>query len=162
MSKGTLALVAMLAAMSAHAADQTLHGIGRPLTPDDFRAVSPIVFPDGAGLHGAKGEGSDDFPALAGGVGTLKSKEPVVTVGSYWPHATTLWDYIHRAMPYAEPGSLSVDDTYALTAYVLRLNGIVGEAAVLDDRSLPRIRMPNRAGFVADPRPDFPARAHSR
>ena len=75
------------------------------------------------------------------------------TVGSYWPYATTLFDYICRAMPYNAPQSLSADEVYAVTAYVLHLNGIVPADARLDARTLPRVRMPNRDGFVSDPRP---------
>ena len=80
-------------------------------------------------------------------------------MGSFWPHATTLFDYIRRAMPYDAPQSLSADETYALSAYVLHLNGILPEEAELDAASLPKVRMPNRDGFTADIRPDVPARA---
>ena len=84
----------------------------------------------------------------------MSTDKPVLTVGSYWPYATTVWDYIRRAMPYQNPGSLSTDEVYALTAYVLFINGIVRQSDVLDRASLPRIRMPNRDGFVGDQRPD--------
>ena len=106
-----------------------------------------------AKCHGEKGEG-DVGPRLVGGQGTLATPKPVKTVGSFWPHATTVWDYIHRAMPFNEPGVLSPSQVYAVTAYVLYLNDIVGEKQVLDSKTLPKIRMPNRDGFVADPRPD--------
>jgi cytochrome c len=76
---------------------------------------------------------------------------PIKTVGSYWPYATTLFDYIHRAMPYQEPGSLSIDDTYAVAAYILSLNGIFPADGRLDQSTLPAIKMPNRDGFVPDP-----------
>jgi cytochrome c len=92
--------------------------------------------------------------ALAGGQGTLKSPKPLRTVGSYWPYATTIWDYVNRAMPFKNPGVLSHDQVYAVTAYVLFLNGLVSENAVMDAKSLPKVQMPNRNGFVADPRPD--------
>jgi hypothetical protein len=75
---------------------------------------------------------------------------PVKTVGSFWPYATTLFDYIHRAMPYQAPGSLSVNDTYAVAAYILNLNGIIAADGKLDKESLPKIQMPNRGGFVPD------------
>jgi cytochrome c len=97
--------------------------------------------------HGAKGEGK---PAdrLAGGVGSLVSTTPVRTVGSFWPYATTLFDYTRRAMPLTRPLSLTNDEVYAVTAYVLHLNGIVKDDAVMDARTLPLVRMPNRDGFI--------------
>lgn len=92
---------------------------------------------------------------LAGGAGTLASPAPVKTVGSYWPHATTLFDYIRRSMPFTAPQSLDANQVYALTAYVLFLNDIVTQDQRLDARTLPGIQMPNRDGFVwPDPRPD--------
>jgi S-disulfanyl-L-cysteine oxidoreductase SoxD len=97
--------------------------------------------------HGVKGVGKP-ADALAGGIGTLASKAPLRTVGSYWPYATTLFDYVRRAMPLANPLSLSDDEVYAVSAYVLFLNGIVAEDAVLDARTLPQVKMPNRDGFV--------------
>jgi S-disulfanyl-L-cysteine oxidoreductase SoxD len=105
-----------------------------------------------ASCHGATGrEGPNDV--LAGGQGTLASARPVRTVGSYWPYATSLWDYINRAMPFAQPRSLTADQVYAVTAYILHLNGIIGEADVLSAETLPRVRMPNRDGFIPDGRP---------
>jgi cytochrome c len=109
-----------------------------------------------ATCHGPSGvEGPQDV--LVGGRGSLAAKaasRPLKTVGSYWPYATTLWDYIRRAMPFDHPGTLTTDEVYGSTAYVLFLNGIIGERDVLDQNTLPRIAMPNRNGFVADPRPD--------
>lgn len=105
--------------------------------------------------HGPSGtEGPMD--RLAGGQGSLATDSPVKTVGSYWPYATTVFDYVRRTMPLTAPGSLTNDQAYAVTAYVLFLNGIVGENDVIDAGSLPRIPMPNRDGFVRDPRPDVP------
>lgn len=106
-----------------------------------------------AACHGDKGQGGIG-PALAGGIGSLATKDPKKTVGSYWPYAPTLYDYIHRAMPYDAPQSLSPDQTYAATAYVLRLNGLVAADAVMNAASLPKVAMPNRRGFTGDPRPD--------
>ena len=94
---------------------------------------------------------------LVGGRGSLESDMPIKTVGSFWPYATTLFDYIRRAMPYPTPGALTNDDTYAVAAYILNLNGILPADAKLDRESLPKIRMPNRDGFVPDPTFD-PAR----
>lgn len=144
---------------------------GRPATPDEIRLWDIDVRPDGRGLpdgrgsvargktvfeencaacHGENGVGGIK-DRLAGGQGTLASDSPIKTVGSFWPYATTLFDYIHRAMPYQAPGSLEVDDTYAVAAYILSLNGILGPNGTLDKQSLPRIKMPNRDGFVPDP-----------
>jgi S-disulfanyl-L-cysteine oxidoreductase SoxD len=103
-----------------------------------------------AACHGDNGQGGIK-DRLVGGQGTLASDNPIKTVGSFWPYATTLFDYIHRAMPYQAPGSLSVDDYYAVTAYVLSLNGILAPDGNLDKETLPRVRMPNRDGFIPDP-----------
>ncbi len=171
-----LVCVVCLAATPARA-EPARYGLGRPPTPEELRALDISVAPTGAGLppgrgtaragraryatlcalcHGARGEGVGAFSALAGGRGTLSSARPLLTVGSYWPYATTLWDYIRRGMPYLTPGTLGTDDVYALTAFVLHLNGIVDEDAVLTETTLPRVQMPNRDGFVGDPRPDVP------
>lgn len=160
-------IVSALVLSGASVADAQL-GIGHVASATEISAENLTAFPDGGGLppgkgtakqgsgiyatqcaacHGSRGEGREDFPALAGGRGSLTSGKPILTVGSYWPYATTVWDYINRAMPYANPGSLRANEVYALTAYVLYLNGIVGEAEVLDRASLPRVRMPNRNGF---------------
>src|SRR5437773_1150500 len=78
----------------------------------------------------------------------------IKTVGSYWPYATTVWDYINRAMPFNQPGLLKPPEVYALVAYILNRNGIIGDNDAMDAKSLPKVKMPNRDGFVADPRPD--------
>ncbi len=146
---------------------------GRLATPAEIAAADIDVRADGAGLppgrgsvpdgatlfasgctacHGGQGQKPiAGAPLLMGGVGTLATPKPVKTVGSYWPYATTLFDYIRRAMPFQAPGSLTDAQVYALTAYILRLNGIVPEDAVLDAASLPKVRMPNRDGFVPNP-----------
>jgi mono/diheme cytochrome c family protein len=149
-------------------------GVGRTPTAEEVQRWDISIAPDGTGLpagsgtaavgadiyanrcakcHGAKGEGRDSVP-LAGGQGTLKNPKPLRTVGSYWPHATTIWDYVNRAMPFNNPGMLTHDQVYSVTAYILFLNGIITETAVMDAHSLPKVQMPNRKGFVADPRPD--------
>jgi cytochrome c len=103
--------------------------------------------------HGADGTGPMD--RLVGGKGTLDSNKPVRTVGSYWPYATTLWDYIHRAMPFNSPQSLSPDQVYAVTAYVLYLNHIVPQDATMSRDTLPKVKMPNQGDFIRpDQRPD--------
>ena len=103
-----------------------------------------------AACHGEKGEGGEGMVGgrLVGGKGTLASGKPVKTVGSYWPYATTLYDYVHRAMPFNAPQSLTPDQVYAVSAYVLNLNGIVPDDAVMDKNTLPKVEMPNRDGFV--------------
>jgi cytochrome c len=112
-----------------------------------------------AACHGTFGEGEGRFPKLVGGMGTLKLDRPEPTVGSYWPFAPTLWDYINRAMPMPAPHTLSGDDVYALTAYILHLNNIVPSEFVADRDSLPKVKMPNHDSFVwTDPRPDTMAR----
>lgn len=153
---------------------QTSHGIGRAPSAAEIAAWNIDITPDGRNLpagqgsvahgkqvydaqcascHGAKGEGAMG-DRLAGGAGTLNTARPVKTVGSYWPYATTLFDYIRRAMPLNAPQSMSNDDVYAVSAYVLHLNGLVPENTVLDGKGLTAVRMPNRDGFVSDPRPD--------
>jgi S-disulfanyl-L-cysteine oxidoreductase SoxD len=158
-------------------ADSDPLGIGHGATPSQIAGWDIDVRADGQGLpqgrgsvregerifaetcaacHGAKGEGK---PAdrLVGGFGTLATSKPVRTVGSYWPYASTLFDYIRRAMPFNSPQSLTPDQVYAVSAYVLYLNNIVTEDTVLDATSLPRVEMPNRNGLTSpDPRPDVP------
>jgi cytochrome c len=150
-------------------------GIGRPATKDEIKGWDIDVRPDGHGLpagkgsvkdgealyqdrcaacHGEFGEGKDRWPALIGGSGKLTDDDPKKGVGNYWPYATTLFDYIKRAMPFGNAQSLSDDEVYAITAYVLHLNDVLNPEAVLDRDSLLRIRLPNAANFVPDPRPD--------
>lgn len=97
--------------------------------------------------HGPKGAGKPADP-LVGGIGSLASGKPMRTVGSYWPYATTLFDYTRRAMPTTAPQSLTNEEVYAVTAYVLFLNGIVPESAVMNAKTLPQVKMPNRDGFI--------------
>ncbi len=109
--------------------------------------------------HGEKGAGKP-ADVLVGGIGslaTVATARPVRTVGSYWPYATTLFDYVRRAMPITNPLSLSDDEVYAVSAYVLFLNGIVGEDAVMNAQTLPQVKMPNRDGFVSE----WPPRARN-
>jgi S-disulfanyl-L-cysteine oxidoreductase SoxD len=164
-------LVAAALALGLLAAPAFAFDLGRPATPEEIKLWDIDVTPDGKGLpvgsgtvaqgkqvfadnctacHGDNGQGGIK-DRLAGGQGTLASSAPIKTVGSFWPYATTLYDYIHRAMPYPTPGSLSTDDTYAVTAYILSLNGIVPPDGKVDKDSLPKIKMPNRDGFIPDP-----------
>ncbi len=103
--------------------------------------------------HGDAGKGGDEG-ALVGGQGSLATPKPLKTVGSFWPRATTLFDYVRRAMPYKNPGSLSDPQVYAVTAYILNLNGIVKPEERIDSQALLKLKMPNRDGFIPDARPD--------
>jgi cytochrome c len=100
-----------------------------------------------ANCHGVEGEGSIN-DRLSGGHGSLRSDAPVKTIGSYWPYATTVFDYVRRAMPYTTPGSLSSDQLYAVTAYLLFLNGIIDRDHSLNETNLHQVQMPNRNNFV--------------
>lgn len=167
-----VALVAI--AFIANAQAETHYGIGRAATPAEIAGWNIDIDRDGnnlpagsgtvshghdvfdqqcAGCHGAKGEGGVG-DKLVGGQGTIATPKPVKTVGSFWPYAPTLFDYIRRAMPQNAPQSLSNEDVYAVSAYVLHLNGLLPADATLDAKSLPAIKMPNRNMFVGDPRPD--------
>jgi len=153
-------LAFLLAASAPH--------FGTPADPALVKAWDVSIPPDGKGLPAGKGSVSEGLaiytqkcvmchgvngvgkPAdqLTGGVGSLASANPVKTVSSYWPYATTLFDYIRRAMPVTSPHSLSDHEAYALTAYILSIDGIVKKDAVLDAKSLPKVKMPNRDGFI--------------
>ena len=134
-------------------------GVGLPPGSGDVSKGEAVFAEQCAACHGTFGEGEGRFPKLAGGIGTLKDDRPELTVGSYWPFAPTLWDYINRAMPMPAPHTLSADDVYALTAYILSLNNIVPNDFVADRNSLARIKMPNRDNFLwTDPRPDTAAK----
>jgi cytochrome c len=166
--------ISIAAGLSAVAQDGGHLGIGQPVSEADLRSWNIDAGPDGAGLppgqgsvqagkaiyetkcitcHNVEGQGQP-MDRLAGGQGTLKSAKPVKTIGSYWPYATTVFDYVRRAMPLDRPQSLSPDEVYALTAYLLHLNGVIDSEAVMSARTLPKVHMPNRAAFRPDPRPD--------
>jgi cytochrome c len=147
------------------------YDFGRPATPEEIKLWNIDVLHDGKGLpegsgtvaqgkevyvencavcHGEKGQGGPK-DRLVGAIGTLTSDNPIKTVGSFWPYATTVFDYIRRAMPYPAPGSLSADDTYAVVAYILSLNRIIPADGKLDKETLPEVKMHNRNGFIRDP-----------
>ena len=165
MRKIILAGLFCVAATAAFAAGPQF---GVPADPARMKAWDITILPDGSNLppgkgsvkegeaiyaancqmcHGVEGKGQ---PAdrLTGGIGTLNTPTPVKTVASYWPYATTVFDYIRRAMPVTHPRSLDDHEVYALTAYILSIDGIVKKDAVLDAKSLPKIKMPNRDGFI--------------
>jgi mono/diheme cytochrome c family protein len=144
--------------------------LGRVATAEEVAGWDISIPPSGAGLpagsgtarqgatvyaakclacHGEKGAGKP-ADALVGGIGSLATAQPVRTVGSYWPYATTLFDYVRRAMPIDHPLSLTNDEVYAVSAYILYLNGIVAEDAPMTAMTLPLVKMPNRDGFVSD------------
>ena len=134
-------------------------GAGLPAGSGTVARGEDVYAEQCAACHGTFGEGEGRFPKLVGGKGSLKLDRPEPTIGSYWPFAPTLWDYINRAMPMPAPHTLSGDDVYALTAYILNLNDIVPSEFVADRDSLPKVKMPNRDSFVwTDPRPDTMAR----
>jgi mono/diheme cytochrome c family protein len=164
------AVLLLIAAWSAAALVRAADGpkLGRELTAEEVRKVDITVAPDGSGLpsgggsvaagaaiyaqkcqgcHGQDGTGKPQ-DQLTGGVGSLASGKPVKTPISFWPSATTLFDYIRRAMPITAPQSLTNNEVYAVTAYLLSVDGIVAKDAVLDAKSLPQVKMPNREGFV--------------
>src|SRR6202034_3666367 len=162
-----LAIAAMVVSGAVYAAER--YDFGRPATPAEIAGWNIDISPDGAGLppgrgdvrqgeaifadkcaacHGARGEGKP-MDRLAGGAGTLRDKKPEKTVGSFWPYATTLFDYVRRAMPLNAPQSLTADEVYAVSAYVLFLNGIVTQDTTLGADTLAKIKMPNRDGFVS-------------
>ncbi len=160
-------------------ADEASLPYGRLAVAEELAAWDIDVRPDGAGLpegsasaedgeqlfydrcaacHGEFGEGVDRWPVLMGGFDTLTEDRPEKTVGSYWPYTSTLWDYIHRAMPFGEAQSLTDEEVYAVSLYVLYLNDLVELDAVYDQDSFAAIEMPNADGFfMPDPRPDASA-----
>jgi mono/diheme cytochrome c family protein len=165
---------ALVVACATCAQAQSPYGIGRSATPAEIAGWNIDIdrygdnLPPGSGsvshgrevfdqqcaaCHGTRGEGGVG-DRLVGGQGTLATPKPVRTVGSYWPYAPTLFDYIRRAMPQNAPQSLSNEDVYAVSAFILNLNGLLAADATLDARTLSAIEMPNRSMFVGDPRPD--------
>jgi mono/diheme cytochrome c family protein len=175
MHRQVLRIAAVLALTFAARAETPGHyGIGRTATDKEIAGWNIDIGRDGSNLppgsgtvahgrevfaqqcsacHGEKGEGGIG-DRLVGGEGTLASAKPIKTVGSYWPYAPTLFDYIRRAMPQNAPQSLSNEDVYAVSAYILNMNGLLAADATLDAKSLSAIKMPNRRMFVSDPRPD--------
>jgi S-disulfanyl-L-cysteine oxidoreductase SoxD len=164
-----LALASVTALASAAALAAETPNLGRAATAEEVASWDISVGPDGAGLppgsgtpkqgeavyaakcqacHGEKGAGKPN-DQLVGGQGSLPGDKPALkTVGSYWPYATTVFDYVRRAMPYNESKSLTNDEVYAVAAYILNLNGAIAEGDTMDAQTLPKVKMPNRDGFV--------------
>lgn len=172
----TLVVLALLSISTMSFAENAGHfGIGKTATSEEIAGWDIDIRPDGKGLpvgqgsvaqgeplyeakcascHGSFGEGQGRWPPLAGGEGSLTEDRPEKTVGSYWPYASTLWDYINRAMPYPAPKSLTPNEVYAISAYILYLNDLVEDDFVLDQSNLATIKMPNEENFYIDNRPD--------
>lgn len=170
---GAALAVLTLCAAPAHAGK---YNLGRAATAAEIKGWDIDVRPDGQGLpegkgsvmqgdrifqeqcaacHGDFAEGRDRWPVLAGGQGSLTSSRPEKTIGSYWPYLSTVYDYIFRAMPYGNAQSLSPDEVYALTAYLLYMNDLVDEDFELSKSNFSSIHLPNEKNFVEDPRPDI-------
>jgi cytochrome c len=169
------ALIALLAGGEAAAqASAKKIGLGRAATPEEIAGWDIDVRPDGHGLppgkgtvkqgeetfialcaacHGDFGEGKDRWPVLAGGLGSLKNDRPEKTIGSFWPHQSTIFDYVRRAMPFGNAQSLSNDELYGLTAYLLHMNDIIKDTSFeLSQKNFLSIRMPNANAFYDDDR----------
>lgn len=164
---------AVNAAAPAAAGAAKVVALGRPALAEEIAAWDIDVRPDGQGLpegkgsvkegeevfleqcaacHGEFGEGAGRWPVLAGGAGTLKSERPEKTIGSFWPDASTAYDYIHRAMPFGNGQSLTADQTYAIVAYLLNLNDVVKDDFVLSKENFAKVRLPNQPNFFDDDR----------
>ena len=131
-------------------------GLGAPIGSGTAFSGEEIYAEVCAACHGDFGEGADRWPPLVGGEGSLASHDPEKTTGSYWPYASTIYDYIYRAMPYGNSQSLTYDENYGVVAYLLYMSDIIEEDFVLSDKNIGEIEMPNRDGFLLpDPRPDI-------
>jgi len=172
---GSPDMMFIASARAEAAADAKRMGLGREALPEEIAAWNLEVAPDATGLpagsgsvaegeeafiaqcavcHGDFAEGVGNWPKLAGGDGTLADEDPLKTVGSYWPYLSTAWDYVHRSMPYGAAQTLSVDETYAIVAYILYSNFIVEDDFVLSNENFLDVEMPNADGFIVDDRPE--------
>ena len=170
-----LVMISLSISFSSHAENRK-YNIGKLATKTEVAGWDIDVRPDGVGApkgsgnaidgeeiyvnrcaacHGDFGEGVDRWPVLVGGDGTLASHDPEKTTGSYWPYASTIFDYVYRSMPFGEAQTLTYDETYKLVAYLLNMNEIIDEDFALSDKNIGKIKMPNASGFLLpDPRPD--------
>jgi S-disulfanyl-L-cysteine oxidoreductase SoxD len=134
-------------------------GKGLPPGQGSAKDGAPIFAAKCAACHGDQGQGAKIGPRVVGGIAdteTLTTLHPVRSVGGYWPYATTVWDFIRRAMPRDQSGTLTPNEVYALTAWILYKSNIIQEGDVLDAKTLPKVQMPNRAGFVPANLADIP------
>ena len=167
--KLALAAAIALGLSVANAADAPR--FGQPISPADLAAWDISIAPNGVGLppgsgtpakgakvyadrgcalcHGENGSGGPGGPLVGGGPLNSTDRDPVKLIGNYWPYATTIFDFTRRAMPWQQPKTLSDDEVYALTAYILALNKIIGENDVMNAETLPKVKMPNRDGFIS-------------
>ena len=167
--KLALAAAIALGLSVANAADAPR--FGQPISPADLAAWDISIAPNGVGLppgsgtpvqgakvyadrgcalcHGENGSGGPGGPLVGGGPLNSTDRDPVKLIGNYWPYATTIFDFTRRAMPWQQPKTLSDDEVYALTAYILALNKIIGENEVMNAETLPKVKMPNRDGFIS-------------
>jgi len=174
MSKSrNLLLTATLACVAAGPLLAGTYGLGREALPEEIAAWDLDIAPDGTGLpagsgsvldgeetfaefcascHGDFAEGVDNWPKLAGGEDTLADKDPLKTVGSYWPYLSTTFDYVRRSMPFGNAQSLTDDQVYEITAYILYSNDLVDEDFVLSNENFLEVKMPNAGGFIVDDR----------
>lgn len=171
-SRNLALATALVSVLAGPAMAQTL-GLGRAALPEEIAAWDVAVLPDGTGLkpgsgdvatgdevfaekcascHGDFAEGLDSWPVLAGGIGTLRDPRPVKTIGSYWPYLSTVFDYVHRSMPFGAAQTVSVDESYAIAAFLLYSNGLVEDDFVLSNENFTEIKMPNADGFYPDDR----------
>ena len=170
-----LIMISLFISFSSHAENRK-YNIGKLATKTEVAGWDIDVRPDGVGApkgsgnaidgeeiyvnrcaacHGDFGEGVDRWPVLVGGDGTLASHDPEKTTGSYWPYASTIFDYVYRSMPFGEAQTLTHDETYKIVAYLLNMNEIIDEDYVLSEKNIGKIKMPNASGFsLPDPRPD--------
>ena len=170
--RNLLVATALATAFAAPSFAETL-GIGRAALPEEIAAWSVAIMPDGRGLppgagnvldgeeawiencaicHGDFAEGAGNWPVIAGGINTLTKERPVKTVGSYWPHLSTVWDYVNRSMPFGNAQTLTADQVYAITAYILYSNGLVEDDFELTQENFAEVRLPNADGFYVDDR----------
>lgn len=170
-------VAALLLGAAGAQATEDRFGLGRPATPEEIAAWDIDVRPDGTGLpdgagsvldgeviylercavcHGEFGEGAGRYPVLMGGFDSLVLDRPEKTIGSYWPYASTLFDYLRRAMPFGDAQSLTADETYALTAFLLYLNEVVEDDFELSKDNFTDVALPNEAGFFVREGPDLP------
>jgi S-disulfanyl-L-cysteine oxidoreductase SoxD len=164
----TCAVIFVFVAVSSAALGQTPN-LGKPINPADIAAWDISILPDGTGLppgsgtpaqgasvyvqkclmcHGVDGKGGPNNALIGNPPLTDRERDPVKTIANYWPYATTIFDFIRRTMPWQQPRSLTNDEVYALTAYILSLNKLIGENDTMNAQTLPKVRMPNRDGFI--------------